>query len=180
MNRKNLKDIEGRPWSGGITREIYRDKDDFNIRISSAVIEAGASKFSDYSGYRRILKVLEGEVDLTRGSQKIRLDSKKVLLFGGEEEIYSESSSSVLDFNVIYKEDRVNPSLLEVTEKTTLITRDKILIISLEEESKINIHNKSTTLNKYDFLLFKEKEEKHLELSGNLLIVTWNSIGPLV
>ena len=81
---------------------------------------------------------------------------------------------------MIYRDERVNPSLLEVTEKTTLITRDKILIVSLEGDSKINIHNQLTTLNKYDFLLFKEKEEKHLELSGNLLIVAWNSIGPLV
>lgn len=180
MYRKNLKDIEGRPWSGGTTREIYRDCEDFNIRISSAVIEGGASKFSDYSGYRRILKVLEGEVDLTRGSQKIRLDSKKVFLFGGEEEIYSESSSSVLDFNVIFKKDSVKSSFLEVSEETTLVTSDKVLILSLEKGSKVELNNRWTILDRYDFLLFTEEEEKHLELSGNFLIVTWNTITTLV
>ncbi len=176
MYRKNLKDIEGRPWSGGTTREIYRDVEDFNIRISSAVIEAGASKFSDYSGYRRILKVLEGEVDLKRGSREIKLNNKGVLLFGGEEDIYSESPSSVLDFNVIFRGDKVNPTFLQVAEKTTLATRDRMLILSLEMGSKVEINNGWTILDRYDFLLFTEEEERHLELSGKFLIVTWSNI----
>ncbi|GLI55097.1 hypothetical protein PM10SUCC1_06120 [Propionigenium maris DSM 9537] len=174
MDRKNLRNIEGRPWSGGTTREIYRDQEDFNLRISSAVIDPGASKFSDYSGYRRILKVLEGEVNLRKQEEIIKLDRERVLLFGGEEDIYSESSSSVLDFNVIFREDRVKPSFLEVRKKATLITRDIVFILSLEEGSKVEFKGSCSTLDRYDLFLLREEEEKHMELIGKFIVVTWN------
>jgi environmental stress-induced protein Ves len=173
MDRKNLRNIEGRPWSGGTTREIYRDQEDFNLRISSAVIDPGASRFSDYSGYRRILKVLEGEVHLRRQEEVVKLDREGVLLFGGEEDISSESSSSVLDFNVIFREDRVKPTYMEVREKTTLITRDMVFLLSLEEESKVEFKGSCSTLDRYDLLLLREEDEKHMELIGNFIVVTW-------
>lgn len=173
MYKENLRNIEGRPWSGGTTREIYRDQEDFNIRISSAVIDPGSSKFSDYSGYRRILKVLEGEVNLERTRDEIKLDREGVLLFGGEEDIYSENTHSVLDFNVIFREDRVSPSFMEVREKATLITRDKVFILSLEEDSKADFKGSSSAMDRFDLLLFREEGEKHLELTGNFIVVTW-------
>ncbi len=174
METKNIGNIEGRPWSGGITREIYRDQEDFSLRISSAVIEPGASKFSDYSGYRRILKVLEGEVTLRRKEEEIKLDREGVFLFGGEEEIYSENPDRVLDFNVIFREERVQPSFMEVREETTLITRDKVLILSVEKDSKIEFKDKGSTLGRYDLLLLREEEEKHIKLTGKFIVVTWN------
>ncbi len=173
MYKENLRNIEGRPWSGGTTREIYRDQEDFDIRISSAVIDPGESRFSDYSGYRRILKVLEGEVNLRRSEEEIKLDREGVLLFGGEEEIYSENTKSVLDFNVIFREERANPSFMEVGGKNTLITRDMVLILSLEEGSKAEVNNHLFTLDRYDLLLLREEREKHLKLTGDFIVVTW-------
>ncbi|MEI6856043.1 HutD family protein [Psychrilyobacter sp.] len=65
MKKKNLDEMSGKKWSGGITKELYRDIENFNIRISSASIEPGSSKFSDFTRYRRILIILENEVRLT-------------------------------------------------------------------------------------------------------------------
>lgn len=180
MYRDNLKNIKGQAWSGGTTKEIYRDREDFHIRISSAVIEAGSSKFSDYSGYRRILKVLEKEVVLTRGSERLNLNRDVTFLFDGHEDIHSENSERVLDFNVIFREDKTRVSFIEVSEGSSLITGDNILIFSLEDNSKTKLGEQSVILDKYDFILLSEEGSKHVELSGNYLIVTWNPTFSLV
>lgn len=175
MYIENLKNIVGTSWSGGTTKEIYRDKEDFDIRISSAVIEIGASKFSDYSGYKRILKVLENEVNLKRGNERIKLNKENIFLFDGHEDIFSENDARVLDFNIIFKANKMKVSFIEVSKKINFITSDKILIFSLEENSKIKINKQLFVLDKYDFIIL-EADEKQLDFLGNYLIITWNPI----
>ncbi len=97
-----FKDVPIRKWNGGITRELYRDQDDFGVRISCAEIDPGETSFSDFAGYERILLVIEGNVRLERESGTVTIDPGQKLHFSGSEKIQSYNTSRVFDFNVIY------------------------------------------------------------------------------
>lgn len=65
---------------GGITRElmIYPEgsslgERNFDFRISSAIIDLTESDFSDFSGYKRYILPVEGNVTLFRADEKIIL-----------------------------------------------------------------------------------------------------------
>lgn len=173
MEKKNLEEVVGKKWSGGITKELYRDIDDFNIRISSASIESGASKFSDFSGYKRILIILENEVRLTRGKELIDLCEDDSFFFDGKEDIRSENEKKVLDFNLIWNPLSVDVNLNKIYGENNLFTSQKTFIFSMNKGSNLKINNNDYTLDKYDFLEIVDREYKNLKFKGDFIVINW-------
>ncbi|WP_319370622.1 HutD family protein [uncultured Ilyobacter sp.] len=169
---KNIRDVKEKKWSGGITRELYKDKEDFNIRISCAEINPGISNFSDFTGYNRILKILENQVILERGEQVVYLDKKNSFAFDGSERILSKSKHPVLDFNVIYKKDLISVTLKEVTGKTRISTGNNLLLLSKEDNTILETKDSARNLKKYDFTTIKG--ESIISISGDCLVVLWS------
>ncbi len=173
MKKINLKEISEKKWSGGITKELYRDTEDFNIRISSASIEPGSSKFSDFARYRRILIILENKVRLTRGNELIDLCENDVFSFHGKDEIRSENEKKVLDFNLIWDPLNVEVNLNKIYGESNLFTSQKIFIFSLNKGSNFNFNNKDYTLDKYDFVKILDREYKNIKFKGEFILINW-------
>jgi len=164
----NLRDVEGKSWSGGITKELYRDREDYNIRISCARIDPGESVFSDFTGYQRVLKVLEGKVLITRGEELIELSPEKTFVFEGDEHIKSKNDLEVLDFNVIYKPEKTEVEVRELTDRGMIDFRGKTLILSKKDGITIEIDGVIKTLKRYDFIMTDSNE---IKTSGDLIAV---------
>lgn len=160
-------------WSGGITKELYRDMEDFNIRISSASIEPGSSKFSDFSRYKRILIILENKVRLTRKKELIDLHEDNIFYFDGKDEIISKNEKKVLDFNLIWDPQCIEVNLNKIYGENNLFTSQNIFIFSMNKTSIINFNNKDYTVNKYDFIKIFDREYKKIKFKGEFIIITW-------
>ncbi|WP_051251622.1 HutD family protein [Psychrilyobacter atlanticus] len=173
MKKKNLEAIVGNRWSGGITKELYRDEKDFNIRISSASIEPGSSKFSDFSGYKRILIILENKVTLTRENETIDLWEEDTFFFDGKDDIGSENEKQVLDFNLIWDPLNIEADLNKISGKNNLFTDKNIFIFSLDKGSNLNFNSKDYTLDKYDFIEILDREYKNMEFKGEFIVINW-------
>ena len=173
MKKKNLEEISEKKWSGGITKELYRDMEDFNIRISSASIEPGSSKFTDFSRYRRILIILENEVRLTRENELIDLREGDIFSFDGKDEIRSENEKKVLDFNLIWDPLDVDVNLNKIYGENNLFTSQKTFIFSMNKGSNLKINNNDYTLDKYDFLEIVDREYKNLKFKGDFIVINW-------
>jgi len=173
MKKRNLEEIAGNKWSGGITKELYRDRKDFNIRISSASIEPGSSKFSDFSGYKRILIILENKVTLTRENELIDLYEDDVFSFDGKDDIRSKNEKKVLDFNLIWNPLNIEISLNKICGKDNLFTDQNIFIFSTRNGSTFNYNNKDYALNKYDFIEILNREYKNIEFKGEFILINW-------
>ncbi|MGL6119576.1 MAG: HutD family protein [Fusobacteriaceae bacterium] len=174
----NIKNIFGKKWSGGITREIYKDQNDFNIRISCAEIYPGESVFSDFTGYKRILKILENEVILQKNSdKKIFLDKNNVFNFDGSDKVKSKNEDLVLDFNVIYNSNFYEVSFEEVNGYYSSVKNknkgEKVFIFSTEEASILFINNCNLNFQKYDFLLLDFSSS--YKLNGNFIVVKFSN-----
>ena len=94
-------------WSGGTTTELavfpasasYAARD-FEWRMSTAVVNAGESTFTALPGYRRLLMVLDGQMQLTHE------DHHQVTLLPFEQDSFSGSwltccSGTGRDFNLM-------------------------------------------------------------------------------
>ena len=94
-------------WSGGKTTEIFiypetadYGKRDFDVRISTATVEAESSTFTQLPDYERYLMILEGELRLKHDEGDwIYLKPYSVDQFGGGQHTVSEGK--VRDFNVM-------------------------------------------------------------------------------
>ena len=173
MKKKNLEAIAGNRWSGGITKELYRDRKDFNIRISSASIEPGSSKFSDFSGYKRILIILENKVKLTRGNETIDLCENDTFFFDGKDDVRSENEKQVLDFNLIWDPLNIEVELNKISGKNDLFTDKNIFIFSLNKGSTLSFNDEDYTLDKYDFMEVLDREYKNVEFKGEFIFINW-------
>ncbi|UUV18471.1 HutD family protein [Fusobacteria bacterium ZRK30] len=173
MKKKNLEETAGNRWSGGITKELYRDMKDFNIRISSASIEPGSSKFSDFSGYKRILIILENKVRLTRKNKIIDLYEDDTFFFDGKDEIRSENEKQVLDFNLIWNPLNIEVNVNKICGKNNLFTDENTFIFSLDNGSTFNLNNKDYVLDKYDFIEILDREYKNIKFKGKLITINW-------
>lgn len=173
MEKKNLEAIVGNRWSGGITKELYRDEKDFNIRISSASIEPGSSKFSDFSGYKRILIILENKVTLTKKNETIDLYEDDTFFFDGRDDIGSENEKQVLDFNLIWDPLNIEADLNKISGKNNLFTNKNIFIFSLDKGSTLSFNDKDYTLDKYDFIEILDRGYKNMEFKGGFIVINW-------
>lgn len=106
--RKNVQNTTA--WSGGTTTELwiwppeakYAERN-FDCRISTAVVEAETSEFTDLPGYKRHLMILEGVLTLQHDAgEPFKLEPFTVDVFdGGAKTI---SWGQVRDFNVMLRE----------------------------------------------------------------------------
>jgi environmental stress-induced protein Ves len=173
MKKRNLEEITGNKWSGGVTKELYRDMKDFNIRISSASIEPGSSKFSDFSGYKRILIILENKVTLTRGDELIDLYENDIFSFDGKDDIRSKNEKKVLDFNLIWNPLNIEISLNKICGKDNLFTDQNTFIFSLDKGSNLNFNDENYTLDRYEFIEILNREYKNIEFKGEFILINW-------
>ena len=116
-------------WSGGITREICifpatasLAARNFDVRISSAVIDTPESNFSDFTGYRRYLMPLNGEIVLYPSASEpqsaaengavgeenaVKLSATDLFEFDGAQPMRSRNTPGAIDFNVIVRPHRL-------------------------------------------------------------------------
>ena len=114
-------------WSGGITREICifpatasLAARNFDLRISSAVIDTPESNFSDFTGFLRYLMPLNGEIVLYPGASEsqsaaengavgeenaVKLSATDLFEFDGAQPMRSRNTPGAVDFNVIVRRD---------------------------------------------------------------------------
>ena len=98
-------------WSGGITREIC---------IFPATASLAARNFSDFTGYRRYLMPLNGEIVLYPGASEpqsaaengavgeenaVKLSATDLFEFDGGQAMRSRNTPGAIDFNVIVRRD---------------------------------------------------------------------------
>lgn len=100
-------------WAGGVTRQLLilpagssLQERNFDLRISSAIIDSTDSTFSDFSGYRRILLPVEGRVTLIAGARQVDLSPTEPFAFDGSATVRSTNTPGAIDFNVIYRPQR--------------------------------------------------------------------------
>lgn len=141
-----MKDLNSKrivsTWKGGKTEELCIVPEDaslqernFDIRISSATIDLERSEFSDFTGYRRYLMKLEGDIRLLIDDKNIIIRDDEAFEFMGDEKVISLSKEPSRDFNVIIKKDK--KADISVEENKKLNTNKGEYIFSLEK-AKIN------------------------------------------
>ena len=97
-------------WKGGVTRQIFISPADgdlsarqFDVRISSAIIDDVQSDFSDFSGFTRYILPLEGEITLIKDGRHVTLSHNALYEFEGDEKVSSENTQGAVDFNIIVR-----------------------------------------------------------------------------
>ena len=103
----NRKDFETKEWSGGTTTQLYISpanasyiERNFNVRISTAKVEAEESSFTPLPGVNRKLMILDGEIEITHENQYSKhLKSFDVDAFSGDWK--TSSVGTCTDFNVM-------------------------------------------------------------------------------
>lgn len=114
-------------WSGGTTTELaifptessYANRN-FLFRISTATVETETSTFTSLPGYKRLLMILKGELEITHVDQY----TKKLATFdtdmfdGGWQ---TTAKGMVTDFNIMHTpEMKVNTSVHAFTPEHAL------------------------------------------------------------
>jgi environmental stress-induced protein Ves len=96
-------------WSGGSTTQLFiqpanatLQELNFDLRISSAVIEVESSDFTKFPGYQRIIFPLNGILTLQHDQEKAyQLKPYELAAFKGESD--TTGQGNVIDFNIIFK-----------------------------------------------------------------------------
>lgn len=121
-------------WSGGETREIaiypesakYSDRN-FIWRLSSATVEIEESSFTDFTGFKRIIMIIDGAMTLEHKNHgSAQLEPFWPHSFQGE--WITKSFGKATDFNLIMKES-CSGSLKAIS----LMGSDKFVISPCEE-----------------------------------------------
>ena len=169
------------PWKNGAgsTLEIARDAGDgldgFGWRLSIADVgESGG--FSAFTGYQRVITVLEGAgMHLTVDGQQSRdLTALDAFAFDGGSAVQCELiDGPIRDFNLIYSPQRYAARLqwLRVDgERTLFSSASTVLLFAAEAGVSLSLDGQaSDVLGQHDCL--------HLEISGALAEVKLNGKG---
>lgn len=155
-------------WKGGKTEQLCivpeeasLQERNFDLRISSATIDLERSEFSDFTGYRRYLMKLEGDIRLLIDDKSIIIKGDEAFEFMGDEKVISLSKEPSRDFNVIIKKDK--KADISIKENEKLNTNRGEYIFSLEK-AKIN----DIDVDKYSLY---ETEGEELELQGKFIYI---------
>lgn len=155
-------------WKGGKTEQLCivpeeasLQERNFDIRISSATIDLERSEFSDFTGYRRYLMKIEGDIRLLIDDKSIIIKDDEAFEFMGDEKVISISKEPSRDFNVIIKKDK--KADISIKENEKLNTNKGEYIFSLEK-AKIN----DIDVDKYSLY---ETEGEELELQGKFIYI---------
>lgn len=155
-------------WKGGKTEELCIVPEDaslqernFDLRISSATIDLERSEFSDFTGYRRYLMKLEGDIRLLIDDKNIIIRDDEAFEFMGDEKVISLSKEPSRDFNVIIKKDK--KADISIEENKKLNTNKGEYIFSLE---KARINGKDV-----DKYALYETEGEEINLQGKFIYI---------
>ena len=164
LNKKRIVST----WKGGTTEQLCivpesasLQERNFDLRISSATIDLERSEFSDFTGYRRYLMKLEGDITLLIDDKKVIIKDNEAFEFMGDEKVISISEEPSRDFNVIIKKDK--KADISIKENEKLNTNKGEYIFSLEK-AKIN----GKDVDKYALY---ESEEENIELQGKFIYI---------
>lgn len=167
-----MKDLNSKrivsTWKGGKTEELCIVPEDaslqernFDLRISSATIDLERSEFSDFTGYRRYLMKLEGDIRLLIDDKSIIIKDYEAFEFMGDEKVISLSKEPSRDFNVIIKKDK--KADISIEENKKLNTNKGEYIFSLE---KARINGKDV-----DKYALYETEGEEINLQGKFIYI---------
>lgn len=155
-------------WKGGKTEQLCIVPEDaslqernFDLRISSATIDLERSEFSDFTGYRRYLMKLEGDIRLLIDDKSIIIKRDEAFEFMGDEKVISLSKEPSRDFNVIIKKDK--KADISIKENEKLNTNKGEYIFSLEK-AKING-------NEVDKYALYEADDDNINLEGRFIYI---------
>lgn len=155
-------------WKGGKTEELCivpidasLQERNFDLRISSATIDLERSEFSDFTGYRRYLMILEGDIRLLIDDKNIIIRDDEAFEFMGDEKVISISKEPSRDFNVIIKKDK--KADISIEENKKLNTNKGEYIFSLE---KARINGKDV-----DKYALYETEGEEINLQGKFIYI---------
>ena len=164
LNKKRIVST----WKGGTTTQLCIEPEtaslqerNFDIRISSATIDLERSEFSDFTGYRRYLMKLEGDITLLIDGKTVIIKGDEAFEFMGDEKVISISKEPSRDFNVIIKKDK--KADISIKENEKLNTNSGEYIFSLEK-AKINDIN----VDKYSLY---ETEGEKINLQGKFIYI---------
>lgn len=153
-------------WKGGKTEQLCIEPQDaslqernFDLRISSATIDLERSEFSDFTGFRRYLMKLEGDITLLIDDKTIIIKGDEAFEFMGDEKVISLSKEPSRDFNVIIKKDK--KADISIKENEKLNTNRGEYLFSLEK-AKIN----DIDVDKYSLY---ETEGEEINLIGKFI-----------
>lgn len=167
-----MKDLNNKrivsTWKGGKTEQLCivpesasLQERNFDIRISSATIDLERSEFSDFTGYRRYLMKLEGDITLLIDNKSIIIKDDEAFEFMGDEKVISLSKEPSRDFNVIIKKDK--KADISIKENEKLNTNKGEYIFSLEK-AKING-------NEVDKYALYEADDENINLEGRFIYI---------
>lgn len=164
LNKKRIVST----WKGGKTTQLCivpenasLQERNFDLRISSATIDLERSEFSDFTGYRRYLMKLEGDITLLIDDKTIIIKGDEAFEFMGDEKVISISKEPSRDFNVIIKKDK--KADISIKENEKLNTNKGEYIFSLEK-AKING-------NEVDKYALYEADDENINLEGRFIYI---------
>ena len=171
-----INTIEAKKWSGGSTREYFRDQADFSLRISSATIDPGESAFSDFSGYHRFLFILKNEVTLNKETQPaFILKEGQSWQFLGSDKVFAKNTVEVIDFNVIWKPNFYNVIFHKISG-SSIQTKGCLFILSLKDNTKLQYNNQSIKMECFMGLLDNSSQTKHLVVDENFIVIEFQKL----
>ena len=164
LNKKRIVST----WKGGKTTQLCivpenasLQERNFDLRISSATIDLERSEFSNFTGYRRYLMKLEGDITLLIDDKTIIIKGDEAFEFMGDEKVISLSKEPSRDFNVIIKKDK--KADISIKENEKLNTNKGEYIFSLEK-AKING-------NEVDKYALYEADDENINLEGRFIYI---------
>ena len=156
-------------WAGGITRQLYITPNgssladrNFDLRISSAVIELTSSTFSDFTGYTRYIMPLAGNIELQVEGKAVKLEQDKPYRFSGSDHVTSTNSSGAIDFNVIVRKN-IKVDVRAVQELHLPLNQRQAIVFALNNTTLNGI-----TLLTHDTAIVDEQE---LALTGHAVVI---------
>ncbi len=158
INKIKWEDFKTSEWSGGTTTEVLiipEDSDvgqrNFDIRVSTATCELKESVFSDYSGYKRYIAPVDGELELNVNGRKVLLSPYEVLEFSGSDDV--TGYSVVRDYNLIIREGVAAEMISQELSDVMSITLDgNYLLQCFDSDLRYETNNDSGILKKGDAL----------------------------
>ncbi|MBC3494740.1 HutD family protein [Pseudomonas sp. SWRI100] len=170
------------PWKngGGFTEEITRDSgeglDGFGWRLSIADIEESGG-FSSFTGYQRIITVLEGDGMrlLVDGQASRPLLPFDAFAFAGESQVSCKLlGGAIRDFNLIYSPQRYRARLqwLDGTHRLFSSASTLLLFASSSQVEVAMAGREMQRLGLYDCLRLEGNDELlGLEVQGRFCLI---------
>ena len=132
-------------WTGGVTRQVcilpqegsrLEDRN-FDVRVSSAVINTPESTFSDFAGFTRHILCLQGNITLCVDGQTVNLSNNSLFTFDGAANVTSHNSPGAVDLNVIHKKGmRVHARVAQGENHFSAAGR--MLVFAIGAETRVN------------------------------------------